>query len=240
MLTLGTKFRPDEPQAFDIAHRAGIHGVEFWLDARLLRHSEAIVSTAHQYPFRYVLHFPNEGALDADSLNSTAYLYKELSCRAIVIHQPMYDQYGRDLLAIEPTLRLAVENHGLDKAGFNCWAEENRWLTLDVEHLWMSTLQDAPLDDLLACLDQFLSRHGEKLRHVHLPGYEIGGREHRPIHYGAKMATAVLGHLAAHGYSELVVSEADIEYHNFDELRQDAMMFENWRSARCGGGGASG
>jgi hypothetical protein len=229
MLTLATKFRPDETQAFNTAHRAGIAGVEFWLNAALLVNWASIAAMARKYPFRYVLHFPNDGVLDAAAVENVARLYNELNCRTMVIHRPMYDQYAKRLLTVAPSLRLAVENHGLDAAGFHRWAAENRWLTLDVEHVWMSTLRDAPLEDLLACLDQFLSQHGEKLCHVHLPGYQIGGREHRPMHYGAEMATAVLGLLTTYGYSELVVSEADTEYQILDELRQDVAMFENWR-----------
>ena len=119
----------------------------------------------------------------------------------MVIHQPMYDQYADGLLSIEPSLHLAVENHGCDVAGFDRWAEQSRWLTLDVEHLWMCTLQDAPLENLLACLGEFLSRHGKKLRHVHLPGYRVGGDEHRPMHYGGEMVSRVLGLLADCGFS---------------------------------------
>ena len=50
------------------------------------------------------------------------------------------------------------------------------------------------------------------------------------------MATAVLGLLAAYGYSELVVSEADIEYQNLDELRRDVTVFTTWRRSRNGQG----
>jgi hypothetical protein len=232
MLTLATKFRPDESQAFDLVYQTGITGVEFWLDAALLANWEGIAATARKYPFRYVLHFPNDGVPGTDALRCTARLYNELNCRTMVIHQPMYDQYGDGLLTIDPSLRLAVENHDFDRAGFDRWAAENRWLTLDVEHLWMATLQDAPLDDLLACLGKFLSQHGKKLCHVHLPGYQIGGREHRPMHYGAEMATSVLGLLADYGYCELVVSEADTEYQTFDELQQDVAVFDRWRQSR--------
>ena len=229
MLTLATKFRPDELQAFDTAYQAGVHGAEFWLDDDLLFNWRTIVLMARRYPFRYALHFPNEGVLQADALKYAICLHNELECRTMVIHQSMYDQYADGLLTMEPSLHLAVENHGVDAVGFNRWAEQSRWLTLDVEHLWMSTLKDAPLENLLACLGQFLSRHGKKLRHVHLPGYQVGGDEHCPMHYGADMASSVLGLLADYGFSELVVSEADKQYQNFDELRQDVVMFENWR-----------
>lgn len=230
MLTLATKFSPDEFHAFDTACRAGLRGVEFWLDNALLLDWKTTVSSARKYPFRYALHFPNEGVLQPDALRGAVRLYGDLKCRAMVIHQPMYDRYADDLLAIEPSLHLAVENHDLDVAGFSRWAEQNCWLTLDVEHLWMCTLKDAPLESLLGFLDQFLSLHGKKLRHVHLPGYRIGGEEHLPMHYSAEMATCAIGLLADHGFSELVVSEAHQQYQNFEELRQDVVMFEQWQT----------
>jgi hypothetical protein len=235
MLTLATKFRPDEPQAFDTACQAGIVGAEFWLDNSLLLRWSSIVSTARKYPFRYILHFPNAGTLDTVALKCVSSLYTALDCRAMVIHPPMYRQYAETLLTIDPAIRLAVENHTLDVAEFNRWAADNRWLTLDVEHLWMATLRNAPLKDLLDHLDRFLVQHSQKLCHVHLPGYQIGGREHCPIHYGAEMATRALGLLSAHGYTGLVTSEADTEYQTLYELQQDAAMFETWRRARLAG-----
>jgi hypothetical protein len=236
MLTLATKFRPDRLQAFDTAYQAGVRGAEFWLDDALLSNWKTIASTARGYSFRYALHFPNEGVLQADALRCAVCLYNELKCRTMVIHQPMHDQYADDLLGLDPSLHLAVENHRLDTAEFDRWAEQNRWLTLDVEHLWMCTLQDASLEHLLDYLGQFLSRYGKKLRHVHLPGYRVGGDEHCPMYYSADMATRVLGLLADDGFSELVVSEADKQYQNLDELRQDVVMFEGWQTqyfSRC-------
>jgi hypothetical protein len=229
MLTLATKFRPDTLQAFDAAFQAGFRCAEFWLDDALLSNWKTIASTARKYRFCYALHFPNSGVRHSDSLKCAVSLYSELQCRAMVMHQPMYDEYGDDLLAIEPSLHLAVENHDFDAAEFDRWAEGNCWLTLDVEHLWMVTLKNAPLEKLLARLARFLSQHGKKLRHVHLPGYKVGGEEHLPIHHSAEMAARVLGLLADCGYSEFVVSEADKPYQNLAELRQDVAMFEDWR-----------
>ena len=83
----------------------------------------------------------------------------------------------------------------------------------------MVTLKNAPLEVLLAHLARFLSQHGKKLRHVHLPGYKVGGGEHLPVHHGAEMATRVLGLLADCGFSEFVVSEADEPYQTLAELR---------------------
>ena len=229
MLELATKFLPD-PQAFQVAYQAGFRGAEFWLDAGLLCDWQTILSTACKYPFTYVLHFPNRGPLEGKAIQGAVLLYRELKCRAMVIHQRMYDKHAEAILAMEPSLRLALENHALDRPGFDRWAERNPWLTLDVEHLWMATLRKAPLDKLLAALGDFLSRCGEKLLHVHLPGYRIGGKEHCPVHHSPEMATGVLTLLADHGFSGLVVSEADQEFQNLDDLRQDTALFANWRT----------
>jgi sugar phosphate isomerase/epimerase len=237
MLKLATKFRPDDPHAFDIASRAGYRAAELWLSGKLLTDWQKLASNASKYSFFYALHFPNHGVLLPDKLENVARLYRALNCRAMVIHQAMYDQYGQTLLALEPSLCLAVENHDLAATKFDRWVARNRWLTLDVEHVWKHTLQDSPLETLLSFLEKFLLQHGGKLRHVHLPGYQVGNRDHRPIHYGEEMATAVLSLLADRGFSELVVSEADAEYQNLDELRQDVAMFERW-SRRCSSQGA--
>jgi hypothetical protein len=229
MLTLATKFRPDELQAYDTAQEASLRAVEFWLDASLLLDWKNIVATARKYNFRYALHFPNYGVLDADALQGAVCLYRELKCRTIIIHQPMHDAYGESLLSLDSSLHLAVENHDLDAAGFSLWAEQNRWLTLDVEHLWLCTLKNAPLETMLTFLEQFLTQYGKKLRHIHLPGYQVGGEEHMAMHYSPQMAAGVLSLLADAGYSELVVSEADQKYQNLDDLRKDVAVFEGWR-----------
>jgi sugar phosphate isomerase/epimerase len=234
MLTLATKFRPDEPRAFDTANRAGLAGVEFWLNKSLLLRWNDVVTLARKHPFRYALHFPNHGSLDSDALQGAARLYEELQCRAMVIHRPMYERYAERLLSIAPSMRLAVENHELDVPAFNLWAAANRWLTLDVEHVWLCTLPGAPPKDVLDFVDQFLSRHVGRLCHVHMTGYRPGRKEHRPIHYAADIATAVFGLLAAHGYSELAVSEADAEYQNLEELRHDAALFDTWQRGVLG------
>lgn len=230
MLKLATKFRPDDTRAFETAAHAGIRGVEFWLNAQLLMEWRNIVMTARRFAFDYALHFPNRGELSDEHLESMVSLYRELQCNALVIHHPMFRRYADSLLALAPSLNLAVENHSLGKEEVVEWATQNPGLTLDVEHVWMYTLPDASLNELTTYLDRLLSRFGDKLRHVHLPGYRAGGNEHRPLHHNAEMVTSVLTLLADHGYSQLVVSEAEPEYQNAHDLRCDRSVFETWRT----------
>ena len=50
------------------------------------------------------------------------------------------------------------------------------------------------------------------------------------MHSSPDMATGVLGLLADHDFSEFVVSEADQECQNLDELRRDVAVFEDWQT----------
>ena len=230
MLELATKFVPVRP-AFEIANATGFRAAEFWLDARLLNESDRIAAEALEFPFRYALHFPNSGPLSSDALKAAASLYRRLHCTAIIIHQPMFNSYAAALREIDSGLDLAIENHVLDLGGFDRWAERSPGLTLDVEHLWKFTLDNAPLATLFQHVDRFLQRHAGKLHHVHLPGYQPGGDEHTPTHCNEEMAGEVLTRLAEHGFSKLVVSEADIPFQTEPFLRKDVSFFEKWKSS---------
>jgi sugar phosphate isomerase/epimerase len=228
MLKLATKFAP-RPDALEAAHKAGFRHAELWLDAAVLADGPAVANPARQYPFGYALHAPNRPGLDPPALASLAALYRDLGCGCLVLHQPVYDRHHEALLRLEPGLRPAVENHKLSPEGFAAWADRNPGLALDVEHLWKFTLGDGPLRDLLAGLRRFLGRFGGKLRHVHLPGYWPGFAEHRPLSCAREMVLPVLSLLAEAGFEGLVVSEADPEYQNEQELRMDVLLFDAWR-----------
>ena len=231
MLQLATKFRPHH-QAFETAREAGFRGVEFWLDQTVLEDWQRIAALAQQYPFRYALHFPNRTDLPRHSLRQVIHLYRELDCTALVIHQPTFNKYGQDLMRLEPGVELAVENHNLNWPSLIRWVEESPGLTLDVEHLWKFTLRDGSFDQLVDTLDGILSRHVEKLRHVHLPGYWAGGVEHLPMHHEPQMAIPVLSLLADYGFGQLIVSEANEVYQTLDELRGDVKLYRSWSSQR--------
>lgn len=227
MLTLATKFVP-ERSAFDTAFRAGFQAAEFWLNANWLLKAPAIAEVASDFPFRFALHFPNHGPISSTALAAAADLYRQLNCTAMVIHQPMFDRYGAELLALEPTFDLAIENHILDQQQFDEWAERSPGLTLDVEHLWKYTLRDAPLAKLLEHVERLLQRHAGKLHHVHLPGYLPGGDEHLPIHHSSELAMEIMTRLNAHGFAKLVVSEADTPFQTVEFLEKDAQLFDRW------------
>jgi sugar phosphate isomerase/epimerase len=228
MLKLATKFAP-RPDALEAAYQAGFRYAELWLDAALLADGPAVARQARAYPFGYALHAPNRPDLDPPALASLAALYRDLGCGCLVLHQPVYDPHHEALLRLEPGLRLAVENHKLSPGGFAAWADRNPGMALDVEHLWKFTLGDGPLRDLLAGLCRFLGRFGGKLRHVHLPGYWPGFAEHRPLYCAREMVFPVLSLLGEAGFEGLVVSEADPEYQNEQELRMDVLLFDAWR-----------
>ena len=230
MLTLATKFKPVAP-AFETAAKAGYRAAEFWLDGSLLAESEQLAALAGQYPFRFALHFPNQGPITDGMLQGAIKLYRQLETTAMIIHQPMFNRYSKRLLELDPHLDLAIENHVLDLNGFERWGEQSPGLTLDVEHLWKFTLRNAPLATLLEHVDRCLERHVRKLQHVHLPGYLPGGEEHRPTHHSPEMAAEILNRLTECGFTKLVVSEADAEFQIAEELQSDVQFFEKWRSS---------
>jgi sugar phosphate isomerase/epimerase len=228
MLKLATKFVPTR-DAFEIAHRAGFRNAELWLDASVLADWKPIVPVARDYPFEYVLHFPNRTDLSPATLEQCVELYRALDSRCLVIHQPMCDKYHKTLTDLDRGLRLAVENHALTPDGLRDWAESNPGLTLDIEHLWMLTFRGNPLPHMLEELRQLLSRFASKLRHVHLPGYVPGFEEHRPMYCSREMVFAALSLLADVEFEGLVVSETREDFQNPNELRMDVLLFDVWR-----------
>lgn len=233
MLTLATKFLPVR-DAFEVAAISGFHAAEFWLDPAWVARHQEIADLAIRYPFRYALHFPNEGPMTAERLQDTVTLYRRLNATAIIIHQPMFDRYAAALKEIDSGLDLAIENHVLDLNGFERWADLSPGLTLDVEHLWKFTLHDVPFSTLLEHVDRFLQKYSSKLQHVHLPGYRPGDEEHQPIHYNEELGREILTRLAACGFSKLVVSELDAPFQTEEYLKRDVAFYDKWLKARNG------
>lgn len=233
MLKLATKFAPFSPQ-FETAAQAGFRWAELYLDPAILADWARVAAQARQYPLGYALHFPNRLALAPAVLDDTVALYRALQSGCLVIHQPLFDKYGALLLDREPALRLAVENHWLSPAGLEEWAERNPGLTLDVEHLWKFTLGEVPLEKLLETLRDFLARFGDKVRHVHLPGFLPGNPEHRPMYCARDLVFAVWSLLAEFKFAGLVVSEVDADYQNAQELRMDVLLYQAWLQCQPG------
>jgi hypothetical protein len=228
MLKLATKFAP-HPDELEKAYRAGFRFAELWLDAAVLASWRTVLQNTLHYPNGYALHFPNHLDVSSETLEQTVALYRRLDCSCLVIHQPMADKFREPLLRLDPEIRLGVENHQLTPQGFEDWAGKNSGLTLDVEHLWKYTLRDVPLERLLEEVRAFLARHGDKLLHVHLPGYWPGFEEHRPMYCARAMIFPVLLLLAEFRFEGLIVSEANLEFQNPLELRMDVLLFDAWR-----------
>jgi hypothetical protein len=200
-----------------------------WLDAAVLSDWQRVARVARSYPNSYVLHFPNRLDLPGETLDHAVALYRELACGCMVIHQPMFDRHHDALLRLEPSLRLAVENHKLTPEGLTAWAERSPGLALDVEHVWKFTLRDGPLESLLVLVRNLLVGFGDKLRHVHMPGYWPGLDEHRPMYCSRDLVFPILSLLAGAGFEGQIVSEVNPAYQNANDLRMDVLLFETWR-----------
>jgi hypothetical protein len=233
MIGIATKFSPTH-EAYQSAQGAGFRRAELWTDEGVLAGRRAVAGLAASSGLGHALHFPNRLEQPPETLERVVALSRAIDASAVVIHQPHFDRYSADLYRLAPDLRLAVENHKLSPEGFLDWAGRNPGLTLDVEHLWKFTLRDAPLATLLAEVRAFLSRFGEKLYHVHLPGYLPGQAEHRPMYCSRDMVRGVWSLLEEFRFPGLIVSEVAPEFQNVHELRMDVLLFERWREERGG------
>ncbi|MFO1021942.1 MAG: hypothetical protein U0903_14810 [Planctomycetales bacterium] len=229
MLKLATKFNPQRAlmqQAWD----AGYRNAELWLDARILAEVNQIVPLAREFDFEYVIHSPNRTDLSNETLDQMVALYRGLNCRCAVVHQPVYDRFHEVLLGLCPEIRLAIENHRLSPAEFYVWEQQSPYLTLDVEHVWMFTMPEATLPELLKFLHEFLELSSPKLRHVHLPGYTPGYDEHRPMYCNRDLVYGMFSMLAEFHFDGLIVSESENEFQNPRDLRMDVLLYEGWQA----------
>ena len=231
MFRHATKFAPRSIESFAIALEAGYDSVEFWLCPKLIDAWQDVAEIARSFPFEYALHFPNRAELTYQQLENVVRLYHELCCRVMVIHQPMLDAHGDMLATIDANLRLATENHYLDSnRKLRKWADSSPYLTLDVEHLWLFTQKDSSLKSLLKAVQALLEEYGDKIIHVHLPGYLPGFKEHRPQYCSRDMVMKVFSLLAKYGYDGFVVSETGGRFQNLEELTMDRLLFQRWRN----------
>ncbi len=228
MFKFATKLRPTR-ESLGRARQVGFRAAELWTNSTSLQESREIAAVSREVDLDYAIHFPNKGSLQAAHLEGASALYRDLNCRAMVIHEPMWRLYGKALIEIEPTLRLGVENHRLDKRAFHAWADGHQWLTLDVEHLWLFTLSGESLSALEKALGRFLDTYAEKLVHVHLPGCLPGREEHRPMYCSRDMVFMALSQLNEAGFEGLVVSEVELEFQNELELEMDVLLFKRWK-----------
>ena len=215
-----------------MAREAGYRHAEIWTDAAVLAASRAVAERCARYPFSYVVHFPNREPADEQTLADAASLCRALGSPPMVIHQPLFDRLAGKLLEQDANLRLAVENHDLNPDEFAAWADDNPGLTLDVEHLWQFTLRNAPLERLLETVNTFLDRYRQKLLHVHMPGYQPGQGQHRPMYRSPEMVCGVFSLLADHGYEGLIVSELAGAYQTPAVLAADMSLFRQWSQER--------
>ena len=229
MIRLATKFRPDRV-CFERAVSTGFQHAEIYTNRDVLSASEDVIAIAKDYPLGYAIHFPNRGKFNTELLERAVAIYRDLGCSAMVIHLPMYRKYAKLLLEIDPSLRLAVENHHQTRDEWDDWATNSRWLTLDVEHCWKFTLRDSSQEKLLKFIRRFLKKYGDRLAHVHLPGYVPGFDEHRPQYCSREMVFGLFSLLSEFGYSAKVVSEVNAEYQTANDLRMDVLMFQQWHS----------
>ena len=231
MLKFATKLAPQSERLAN-ACESGFKHAEVFLTGKLIKSSKTVARTLKEHQLSYGLHFANRSPLSKKQLKKTVKLYHRLDCESMVIHQPMFRQYGQSILKIDSSICLAVENHRLNIKNFWRWAETHEWLTLDVEHLWKYTLNQVPLSEMLPVLKEFLKRHGTQVRRVHLPGYKPGSLEHLPLSNNPKLARKVFKALSKIDYQGLIVSETRPSMQKPEFLKKDVALFESWEKNR--------
>jgi len=231
-MQLATKFKPDADAPFQTALDAGLRCAELWTGPDVLNDVDAVIARAKRFDLRYALHFPTRRDLTDAHLKNFVALYRALNCGSATIHQIEYDYYATTVHKLDPGLCLAVENSYLDVPAFHRWAETNKFLTFDVEHVWFLTMPDAPLIQVMTFVMTFLADHGEKVRHVHMPGYTPGTPDHQPMHTSPEFVTASLSLLRNAGYAGFVVSETDVQFQNVADIRKDRELFERWEKTQ--------
>ena len=231
MLKLATKFAPQRNN-FEMAWEAGYRHAEFWLDRKLLEGIETLINLARDYPFSYALHFPNQLDLTQSSLENLVELSQAVKASCVVIHDLQYDKYAEELRRLDPSLILAVENHEFSLEQFAAWQEAYEFLTFDIEHLWLFTLNSGPLERVIDEVRTFLDRSFHKLKHVHLPGYLPGTPEHRPMSCSRDFVCAMFDLLQEREFEGLIVSEVEMEFQNPQDLLMDRLLFDRWRLKR--------
>lgn len=229
MLKIATKFSPLTEEPFRRAVDAGFHFAELWTGDTVLADVPGVLERAASFPLQYVIHFPNSLSLSESQLREFVRLYRGLNCNCSVIHQAQIDRYAADLRRLDADLVLGVENHLLSVDDLQTWGRENPGLTLDVEHVWKFTLDDAPYARMMELVEKLLREFVHKLRHVHLPGYVAGYEEHRPMYCSREMVFAVLTLLDELGYHGFVTSEVDMAYQTANDLRMDVLLVELWQ-----------
>ncbi|MCE9604033.1 MAG: hypothetical protein K8U03_03930 [Planctomycetia bacterium] len=232
MFELATKLKPDEEAPFRIAVESGYRCAELWTGPSVLEDVRHTADLAQRFDLRYSLHFPNRRDLTPRQLRAVVDLYRALDCRSMTIHQLEFDRYAPEIAKLDAGVCLTVENGSLALAEFQRWAEENAFLTLDAEHLWMFTHPGASCAEAAEAVGRLLAAQGAKLRHVHLPGSRGGPEEHRPMYNSREYVFAVLDRLAEVGYEGFVVSEVDLEYQTKNDLTMDRLLFDTWLQTR--------
>lgn len=228
MIHFATKFAP-EKEAVVRTKNAGFSAAEIWLDAGYLEATEQVLEILQGQGLRYVLHFPNSGDLTDQHLSWFVEMYRGLECEAAVIHKPMLRSYGNRLKKLAgDSLLFAVENGRQRGEDFRNWAVDHSFLTMDVEHFWKYTLGDCAFENFAELLAGFFAEFGEKVRHIHMPGYLPGAPEHCPSYTNPQFACEVWDRLLESGFSGLAVSESNQEFQTDIHLRRDLILFQRW------------
>ncbi|MEO2019226.1 MAG: hypothetical protein ABGZ53_33245 [Fuerstiella sp.] len=231
MLKLATKFLP-ETSAFQQAYDAGFRNAELYLNAAVLERVDDVVQLSRNFEMDFALHFPNKPELNEAHLQNCCRLADDLNVSAVVIHEPMFRRYAEPLRSIDPQIPLAIENQRVPADILAAWVHEQGSVTLDIEHIWKFSLHDAPIEELFALVRGVFDRASECIKHIHMPGYLPGPTEHRPMYTSREFCMGVFDILADHNFAGFVVSEADMEFQNYFELRMDTLLFERWLDLR--------
>ena len=216
--------------ALTTAEEAGISNCELQLTIEDLLNWEDTAKTAKAKGRSILVKFPTSLNVPAEALENCVKLCAVVGCGTLVMHQPMFREYGPQLAELAPTLNLAVENNRQSKARFIEWAETHSSLTFDIEHFWKFTLGDCDQETLLVETAAFLRKYGYKVKAVHMTGYQPGEDVHRPLYMNREATLALLSILAEVEFGGFVVGETAEDLRTHRELAMDVQLVASWKS----------
>lgn len=228
MFSLSTKFSP-EATNFEKAVFAGYNAAELYTTPTRLMSWRSLSKIARSFELNYALHFPTVGKATYQTAEEMACLARDLNCNIVVVHED-HLEIAKEIKLIAPEIQLAVENHFIHFNDLDTWLRTYGAATLDIEHLWKYTLHDCELSALLPVVQKLMHEHGEKIKHIHLPGYLPGQAEHKPMYCSRDMVLSIFDILHAEKYEGMVVSELNVPFQNEFELKMDRLLFESWQA----------
>ena len=230
MFSIATKFSP-EAANFEKAVFADYECAELHLTPLRLMSWRSLSKIARSYDLEYALHFPTGDKSTVQTCEEVVELCRDISCDLITVHEENLD-VANTISALDPSIRLAVENQNVSFGDLDEWIQSHDFVTLNIEHLWKHTLLNCERNELVSVVNRLMHNYRDRIRHVHLSGYTADQPTRRPIHLSQDFSQSLLDVFLQEEYDGFVVWEIDTEFQTGELLRKDMDWYQSWRSQK--------